>query len=65
MNNDDGAQLPISTDDSGSDGQLSTDLRRIIGNGRGRAAVTVNAEIVATYWCVGERIRTITIVCVQ
>lgn len=46
--NDDGAQLPIPTDDGGSDGQLIADLRRIIGNGRGRAAVAVNAEIVAT-----------------
>jgi predicted nuclease of restriction endonuclease-like (RecB) superfamily len=35
---------------------LVDDLRDIIAQGRGRAASAVNAEIVATYWQVGERI---------
>jgi hypothetical protein len=35
---------------------LLADLRAIIASGRGRAAAAVNAEIVQTYWGVGERI---------
>ncbi len=35
---------------------LLTDLRTIISTGRGRAAAAVNAELVMTYWKVGERI---------
>ncbi len=35
---------------------LLADLRAIIASGRGRAAAAVNAEIVATYWKMGERI---------
>jgi predicted nuclease of restriction endonuclease-like (RecB) superfamily len=35
---------------------LLADLRAIIASGRGRAAAAVNAEIVATYWRIGERI---------
>jgi len=35
---------------------LLADLRAIIASGRGRAAVAVNAEIVATYWHIGERL---------
>ncbi len=35
---------------------LVADLRRIINEGRGRASAAVNAEIVATYWRIGERI---------
>ena len=35
---------------------LLTDLRAIIASGRGRAAAAVNAEIVETYWRIGERI---------
>jgi len=35
---------------------LVEDLRGIIAEGRGRAAAAVNAEIVGTYWRLGERI---------
>ncbi len=35
---------------------LLADLRGIIASGRGRVAVAVNAEIVQTYWRIGERI---------
>ncbi len=35
---------------------LLTDLRAIISTGRGRAAAAVNAELVMTYWKIGERI---------
>jgi len=35
---------------------LLADLRAIIASGRGRAAAAVNAEIVATYWRIGERL---------
>ena len=35
---------------------LIDDLRGIIAQGRGRAAVAVNAEITQTYWRIGERI---------
>jgi len=35
---------------------LLTDLRAIITTGRGRAAAAVNAELVMTYWKIGERI---------
>lgn len=35
---------------------LITDLRAIIVQGRGLAAVAVNAEVVRTYWHIGERI---------
>jgi len=35
---------------------LLADLRAIIMAGRGRAAAAVNAELVMTYWRVGERI---------
>jgi len=35
---------------------LLTDLRAIITTGRVRAAVAVNAELVMTYWKIGERI---------
>ena len=35
---------------------LLADLRAIIATGRERAATAVNAEIVATYWSIGERI---------
>jgi len=35
---------------------LLADLRAIIASGRGRAATAVNAEIVATYWKMGERL---------
>ncbi len=35
---------------------LLADLRAIIASGRGRAAAAVNAEIVATYWHIGERL---------
>lgn len=35
---------------------LVNDLRAIIVQGRGRAAVALNAEIVRTYWQIGERI---------
>lgn len=35
---------------------LVDDLRTIITQGRGRAATAINAEIVDTYWRVGERI---------
>src|SRR5436305_15145768 len=35
---------------------LLADLRAIIAAGRGRAAAAVNAEIVATYWRIGQRI---------
>jgi len=35
---------------------LLADLRAIIASGRGRVAAAVNAEIVQTYWGVGERI---------
>ena len=35
---------------------LLADLRAIITDGRSRAAVAVNAEIVSTYWQIGERI---------
>ncbi len=45
---------PAIIDDN--DDALLADLRAIIASGRGRAAAAVNAEIVATYWSVGERI---------
>jgi hypothetical protein len=35
---------------------LLADLRAIIAGGRSRAAAAVNAEAVATYWSIGERI---------
>jgi len=35
---------------------LLADLRAIIASGRERAAAAVNAEIVATYWRIGERL---------
>ena len=35
---------------------LLADLRAIITSGRGRAAVAINAEIVRTYWRIGERL---------
>lgn len=35
---------------------LLADLRAIIAAGRGRAAVAINAEMVTTYWRMGERI---------
>jgi len=35
---------------------LLADLRAIIASGRGRAAAAINAEIVAAYWQIGERI---------
>ena len=35
---------------------LVNDLRAIIVQGRGRAAVAINAEVVHTYWQIGERI---------
>ncbi len=35
---------------------LLADLRAIIASGRGRAAAAVNAEIVSTYWHIGERL---------
>ena len=35
---------------------LLDDLRRIIAEGRGRAAVAINVAIVRTYWQIGERI---------
>jgi predicted nuclease of restriction endonuclease-like (RecB) superfamily len=35
---------------------IITDLRHIIAEGRGRAAAAVNAEVVRTYWRIGERI---------
>jgi len=35
---------------------LLTDLRAIIASGGERASTTVNAEIVATYWTMGERV---------
>ena len=35
---------------------LIGDLRRIIADGRGRAAAAVNTEIVRTYWQIGERV---------
>ncbi len=41
-------------DDNGD--ALLADLRAIIASGRERASTTVNAEIVATYWTMGERV---------
>ena len=35
---------------------LVDDLRRIIAEGRGRAAAALSAEVVRTYWQIGERI---------
>jgi predicted nuclease of restriction endonuclease-like (RecB) superfamily len=35
---------------------LVNDLRAIIAQGRGRAAAAINAEVVHTYWQIGERI---------
>jgi len=52
--------VPRDTDLVPADAQtyeaLVADLRQIIAAGRGRAAAAVNAEIVATYWAIGERI---------
>ncbi|HYO50468.1 MAG TPA: PDDEXK nuclease domain-containing protein [Chloroflexia bacterium] len=48
-------QLPQGPQNPKYDGLLN-DLRVIIELGRGRAAAAVNSEIVATYWCIGERI---------
>lgn len=42
--------------DDAADTTLLADLRAIIAAGRGRAASAINAEIVATYWRLGERI---------
>ena len=36
--------------------RLLTDLRAIISSGRQRAVNAVNAEMVQTYWRIGERI---------
>jgi hypothetical protein len=46
--------LTIENDNSYN--KLLADLRAIIASGRGRAATAVNAEMVATYWQIGERI---------
>ncbi len=46
--------LPATRDDAYD--ALLADLRSIIAAGRGRAAVAVNAEIVQTYWRIGERL---------
>ena len=43
--------LPATSTDA-----LVDDLRGIIAGGRGRVAAAVNAEIVGTYWRIGERI---------
>jgi len=42
--------------DDGAHDALVADLRRIIDEGRGRAAAAINTEIVQTYWKIGERI---------
>jgi predicted nuclease of restriction endonuclease-like (RecB) superfamily len=44
------------TDADGRYEALLADLRAIIALGRGRAAAAINAEIVQTYWRIGERI---------
>ena len=36
--------------------QILFDIRRIIEEGRGRAARSINHERTMTYWCIGERI---------
>jgi predicted nuclease of restriction endonuclease-like (RecB) superfamily len=48
------ASAPIRREDA--DEALLADLRAIIAAGRGRAAAAVNAELVLTYWQIGERI---------
>ncbi len=48
-------KAPLQSVDVGYD-VLLADLRAIIASGRGRAAAAVNAEIVATYWRIGERL---------
>ena len=48
------SHLPALSDDAYD--ALLTDLRAIITTGRGRAAAAVNAELVMTYWKIGERI---------
>jgi len=50
----DTSNVPAVVDDTYD--ALLADLRAIIASGRGRAAAAVNAEIVQTYWGVGERI---------
>ncbi len=52
MNDDSATLIP----QHGSYDALLADLRAIIASGRGRAAMAVNAEMVATYWQIGERI---------
>lgn len=58
MSDDDPAGRLLVALDEGDEGyaHLLADLRAIIAAGRGRAAVAVNAEIVQTYWRIGERI---------
>ena len=50
----DTSNVPAVVDDTYD--ALLADLRAIIASGRGRAAAAVNAEIVATYWHIGERL---------
>ena len=51
---EDATALASATDDAYN--ALLAELRAIIAAGRSHAAAAVNAEIVATYWRIGERI---------
>ncbi len=53
MNIDESGALQPATDDYA---RLLADVRSIIASGRGRAAAAVNAEMVTTYWRIGQRI---------
>lgn len=46
----------LAPSDDAADTTLLADLRASIAAGRGRAASAINAEIVVTYWRLGERI---------
>src|SRR5918912_2439274 len=48
------SSVPVRREDA--DEALLADLRAIIAAGRGHAAAVVNAELVRTYWQIGERI---------
>jgi len=53
MSNAESGALPAAADD---DERLLADVRSIIASGRVRAATAGGAEMVATYWRIGQRI---------
>ena len=52
-----GASTPLDSNSKLFPPALLRDIRSLIDDARGRAATAVNAEMVALYWSIGERIR--------